>query len=296
MTDNPSIGAIGSIYYDEDNDRVKYFSQPIHTEKGSIDTEVAQARRMMEEQGASRFTARFLSTASYESPHLEAMIPLNNGFSGVCLYYLGMNDDRRRSPDDILERQEALLRQVDRPGTIRDIPEGYRLERLVRVGDADRQRLASLYQESFPTYLTELDEEAVESMVENSIVYVARNPEGMIVSSAVGEVGQVDTGEGILRICEMSEMATDRNDRNASLVSAVASQVADEARQITDLIFSEARASHVAINRVFAKMGFAYAGRLHKHCVISGDREIDEQGPYENLHVWYALPGGYHEM
>lgn len=295
MAENPSIGRIGAMYYDADNDRIKYFSPHIHTDVSSIKKEVEEAQRMMGRYGASRFTGRFLATELYAGPHLEARVNLNNGFSDVGLNYIGINEDWRRSPQGILDSQEQLLTRVDRPGRIDTVPEGYRLERLVDATPQDRRDLVSLYEQSFPTYLTDLDEPAVESMVEDSMVYVARDPQGRIVSSAVGEIGQVNTGEGILRICEMSEMATDREHRNTSLVTAAATEVMREARERVDLVFTEARASHAAINRVFAKMGFSYAGRLHKHCVISGDREIDEEGPYENLHVWYMLPEGYHE-
>jgi hypothetical protein len=56
------------------------------------------------------------------------------------------------------------------------------------------------------------------------------------------------------------------------------------------LFYAEARACHKPINQSFFNMGFRYAGRLNKQCVLSGDHEVNENGPYENLNVWYFIP------
>jgi len=288
---NPSIGRIGEMYYDEHNNRIKFFSTDVHLSGESIDILMGRALRMMGQESATRIAARFFTRCGYNQ-NAEAIIPLNNGFSGIELVFVGINNEGRQSSAEICAEEDALLELLNQSPSSSGIPQGYSIHRLTLQDTApeDINSMAELYREAFTTYITELDESAISAMIENSVVYAVRDSEKRIVSTVVAEIGSLQTSEGDFRICELSEMATRRSHRGQGLVSAAARALIEDIRDEVDLIYAEARACHMPINQAFLNLGFQYAGRLNKQCILSGDSEIQEEGPYENLNVWYILP------
>ena len=96
------------------------------------------------------------------------------------------------------------------------------------------------------------------------------------------------TTRGAFGICELSEMATKKEHRGKGLVTYATQLLMEEIKDDVDMIYAEARACHRAINQSFKNLGFQYGGRLEKHCTLSGAHDVEEQGPYENLNVWYV--------
>ncbi|MBN1385404.1 hypothetical protein JW968_00325 [Candidatus Woesearchaeota archaeon] len=291
---NPSLGQIGVMYHDSRNDRIKYFSTDIHTSPNSVDDLVDEGLRLASERGTTRLNARFLCTeeCSYDGP-IEARIPLNNGFTGLELIYVGINSSERTTDPKTRADEDRLVAVIlSSERSSRETTPGYSIHHLTaqNTTESDISDMVRLYAEAFTTYTTVLDAENVRRMIDNSVVYAVRNPAGRIVSTVVAEIGEVPTERGIMRITELSEMATLRECRGSGLVTLATEQLVEDIRDRVDLIYAEARAPHAAINKSFHNMGFSYAGRLDKQCILSGDREIAETGPYENLNVWYMLP------
>jgi len=291
---NPSVGRIGSIYFDERNNRVKYFSTDIHTGAESIDFLLNQAETLAEQNNATRINARFFSEGNYSGNYdanVEARIPLNNGYTGIELLFIGINQPERTSTREINDAEDEIIRNaVSGTRKSRSLSSEYRIERLSleNLTENDISLMRDLYRESFVTYTTELNESSIRDMVENSIVYAVRN-NGTIVSTVVAEIANIPTANGNFRICELSEMATLREHRGQGLVTLATEALIEEIYPTVNLIYAEARACHQAINNSFRNMGFEYAGRLNKQCILSGDHEVQEEGPYENLNVWYLL-------
>lgn len=291
---NPSLGQIGVMYYDSTNNRIKFFSSDIHSSAQSIDSLIGQGIGMMQQNAATRLNARFFVRGNYRNKNIEARIHLNNGFSGIDLVFIGVNAQERTDTTAVTSAEDELISNVlaGQPSR-RSIPDMYQIQRLSTASlcEEDINSMVELYGEAFTTYTAVLDAGSVSAMVENSVVYAVRERQtGKIVSTAVAEIGVIQTPEREFRICELSEMATRREHRRQGLVTAATRTLIEEIRDSVDLIYAEARACHMPINQSFFNMGFSYAGRLSKQCVLSGDHEVSESGPYENLHVWYILP------
>lgn len=283
---NPSVGIIGMPYFDFDNNRIKYFSTTIHTNIESIESLFEQCQQMMGQSRASRINARFF-TQGLDVNTLENVEAVMH-MGGLDLICLGYNTEDRRDSQEVVQQENNLINNVlETQASRRDIPEIYTVELIDETCNLrDISDMVKLYSEAFTTYTTNLNHVSVSHMVDNSWTYVVRH-NGRVVSTVVAEIADVNLDNGnTIRIAELSEMATLRDYRGQGLVTYATQQLLDDLNDV-NLIYAEARASHFAINRTFRRLGFEYAGRLNKQCILSGDQEINEQGPYENLNVWY---------
>jgi len=231
----------------------------------------------------------------------ETEIPLRGEWKDYSIIYYGENNIERFSPPEILKAEDALIEQVFRNRKSYDPLEkvrklGYRIE----TGSLKRNDIDQIYQvyrDAFTRYLFEITPETVRNLLDNEDVRVAvaRDLNDQIVAIIVGEIAEIRTDLGNLKICELSDEATLKPHRGMGLNQACVKALIEELNNSgIDLIYQEDRACHIAVNQQSANLGFMYAGRLNKHCVIGGDREIQEEGPYENLNVVY-LPGWFNE-
>ena len=290
---NPSLGQIGTMYLDARNNRIKYFSTKLQSEQ-AIEDSVQEGISQMKANGASRLNARFFFRGHYDGPHVEARIPLAHGYEGIELLFLGVNTQNRSSPECVrLLEDDILVTAFQNQHERRPLLGHYIIEPVTpeHVTERDIRDMVQLYQEAFTTYTTELDADSVRSMVQNSIVYAARY-NGQIVSTSVAEIGNIPTEIHNFRICELSEMATSRDHRGQGLVTHNTTALMNSIRDEVDLIYAEARSCNQAINTCFRNLGFDYGGRLERQCILSGDADVAVRGPYEDLNVWYMLPGG----
>jgi hypothetical protein len=291
---NPSIGKVGEMYFDEGNNRIKFFSSELHDNSETIEALVQQGIEMMDKQEATRLNARFFAKLGHKSKLVEARIPLNNGHTGIELLFIGYNTEDRRSIQKVVIAEDDIVEKVkSREITPHEqIQLDYSVEKLTpqNTTQQDIKDMVALYEEAFTTYTTTLDYKAVEDMIANSVVYGVRDRNNKVVSTVVGEVATIETTNDRIRVCELSEMATLREHRGHGLVTYATKMLIDDVRNDLDLIYTEARACHYAINRAFFNLDFEYAGRLNKQCILSGDSEISESGPFENLNIWYVLP------
>jgi hypothetical protein len=299
---NPSLGKINEMYYDEINRRIKYNSSKKYDSCLEIFNLCKEAAIMKNQLGATRVNIKLLvenSTKDYDYL-VEAKIPLNNNHIGENLLFLGWNDPTRYSDLETTLREDEIIRSLKNHQHANNfISDNYFIDKLTYYNRSidDINDLCVLYNDAFKTYTSKLDFDSIGDMINNSVVYVVRdlddrkiNNSGRIVSSCVGEIARLNDN---FTICELSEMATLYDYRGQHLVTKATELLVDEICDEVDLIFAEARACHRAINQSFYNMGFKYAGRLNKQCILSGrgeDSTVLEEGPYENLNVWYILP------
>ncbi|MDP3882188.1 MAG: GNAT family N-acetyltransferase [Nanoarchaeota archaeon] len=292
---NPSLGKIGEMYFDERNNRIKFFSTTIHSSPDSVRSLIAQGKEMMDDKGATRLNARFFVRDFTLEGNVEAAIPLNSSFRGTQLVFIGINRGKRIDSSEVLLAEEDLIREVLREPlhNCHGLSAGYSFERLtpLNLRPYDIRDMSSLYSQAFTTYTASLDEASLLEMIRNSIVYCARDKdEGKIVSTSVAEIGKVPTSNGNFGICELSEMATLPEHRGRGISTSLTQALVHEISSKVDLIYAEARACSLSVNKVFHNLGFNFAGRLMKQCILSGCYDIEENGPYENLNVWYISP------
>jgi len=299
ITNTPSIGEVGIPYFDEKNNRVKFLDTNTHTSVISVNRALDDCINMMNENEASRVNARFFinkGSVDYVVSGLsngvtrEASIPLSGSFEGLEWLILGKNVPTRISPKDVLEDERRMAIDIfsNSRKPIGDVTNDYDVRMLTSqdINETIVNSMVNLYKEAFKTYLVDLDEDAVIDMIEGGNVCAAiyKNT-GEVVATSVAEIAGVNTGLGVLRLCELSEMATRREHRGKNLMKYATNLLIENVKDKTDLVYAEARASHGAINSVFNDLGFKYAGRLNKQCILSGDSDVKEYGKYENLNV-----------
>ena len=273
-----------------------------------MEEDINRGMSLLRQSGATRFTGRYLCNGPVQHPHTEARIRLNGPNSGIELVYIGQNNPERIDNLEVRLQEDAIVLDVlarhprrraheEDARTLermeRVLGQGYIVEHIDRnrIEQRDVRSLVSLYREAFPTYTAPLDEQSIWRMVVSNPTCVIRDRSGEIVSAAVAEVARVDEGDRPMYLCELSEMATRRNHRGRGLNTLAAERLIRRLDLDVDLFYAEARASHAPVNQLFSNLGFHYAGRLSKHCVLSGDHEVDELGPFENLNVWYRHGG-----
>ena len=287
-----SIGTVGDPYHDAKNDRVKYFSTKVYGTEAGLRDDFSDAMELKRESGATRLSMRFISEPGIElSDHpsyTEATMPLNGNYKGLQLTYLGVNDQSRTSPPEIIASEVESAKEImSSRRQVHEVPGTYSIERLSgNASPMDIEDLVDLYGRALTSYLFSLDKKNVAAMVDNNIVYVARDGRGKIVSVAMAEKEQFMVDGRYFNISEFSEMATHPDHRSRGLVTECARRLLTSMSKGMDLIYSEARSSHPPINRALHSAGFVFSGFLNKHCIIGGEQEILERGPLENLNVW----------
>lgn len=297
-----SIGIIGAPYYDNWNNRIKGFCPKV-IELGNIGDAaefIQEARSLKRNVSATRITLRMVVSKGLKiaGMHEEARIQLNGDWKEYEIIYLGENDSRRMVSPAILIAEDKLLesvvKQSKRYSNVlqRIKQEGFKVS-IGAIAPPDISQICNLYQEAFSDnkgkfkYTFALTEKTLETILPTATVVTARNCQREIVSILMGEVAEIPTDKGKLKICEYSDEATLRLYRGKGLSQACLRVLIQELSEDIDVIYGEARASHVGANVVPVKAGFAYGGRLIKNCVIGGDKEVKEKGRYENLNVWY---------
>lgn len=305
-----SIGGIGRRpYYDRHNDRVKgFFDIVIRDGKEKEAYEyVGEARRLKEVSGATRITLRMIASKDSigmisQLMNTEALIPLNKEWKDYLILYLGENERERCTPPEVWKAEDMLLQQLLQNTQRRGKDEifqrirgnGYRIEILDKnISGREIREVFEIYREAFPRYTFPLTRENIRGLITSpqTLVAVARDFNDKIVSISVAEIASVETDLGELTISELSDEATLRAHRGRGLSQACILSLIDELyRMGIGVIYEEARATHIGVNKAAIRLGFNYGGRLMQHCVIGGDKEVYSQGKFEDLNVFY-LPG-----
>ena len=307
MTTQPSsIGAIGKPQYDTHNNRVKGFYATVVEDVTGTGSFLEEAKYLMSLKQATRLTARFVTPSTMESYAsvygitVETKpIPLSGSWKGHWILYLASNSIERVEPQAISSQEDRIIADCLETARRRDPlskanQNGYKLETARGVkSDRDVARLHQLYTEVYKDYVFPLTEDGVAQLVQNpnSITALARNRDGRIASVAVAELVEIKTDKGLLRISEISDEATHPDHRGNGLNQACVHTAVEELLKVHNgnihLIYAENRATSRGVNQQSANLGWNFAGRLNRAGRIDADRDIEVEGPYEDLNVWY---------
>ncbi len=297
---SPSIGGLG-ICVDYVNNRVKALFDQIFTSTGCIQDCLCdnigadnEAVALLTNQMA-RFTARVITPKDLVptiSPfaitsglivHEEARITSRD----YELIYIGGNQQQRFDQFEFdQERRLAAActsRQPSQHNTVADF------QRIRTVTDRDVAQLLEIYHACFRSYLVPLDEQLIRMAAANSIFWVARNQEGRIVASAIGESLRL----GPLTLLEISEVAAHPAYRVRGAATGCVKRVVDEGKSTLTqpvVAFMEARMWENILGMSQSVGLNSLAGILHQHCVISTPSAFNSirQEAFGSLAVCYS--------
>ena len=303
-----SIGA-AAIGYDQYNNRIKGFSSFSILNSNSA-MRLKEIVRAQEEQNpqSTRTTIRALVSnhlidelSNNGLGKMEARIDISNVDSSMSLAYFGRNAPSRRAPQHIVSEESASIEKIlqIRPTTresalARLTSEGYKIEQLKNPTQQQVQQLADLYRATFSAYTFELNEQSVQNMCSNgNIVLTTVSPQNQIVGALVAEHATIEVDSSQISLYELSDYATSRQHRGNGAMTAMQIEVINLIRSLSNgneaIIYSENRAPWTPVSVSSHKTGLMdYSGTLEKHCIIESDRDIQENGNMENLHVFAA--------
>jgi len=305
----PIVGSVGALWparYDANNDRIKgFYDKIVYTGEEFLD--VLKSIQPLKSFHPTRITLRMI----VKDPNIvvgdEASIQLDGKWSGHELAYIGHNEPNR-CQEETEPDMKQIRREEDRIKDIADlkpfIQKNKALERLLSnsmefewlmkpAASADIDNLVRLYSSTFDDYTLPLDHNTISQLVNNpnNLVGVVRNATKEIISIGIAErvYAKIEAkGEPLeFKFAELSDAATFPKYAGRGLYGAIAAKLMEQlAAENFDLAYGEARACIQGVNIVCKQSGREYAGRLKKHCQLSGKREVGEKGKYENLNVW----------
>ncbi len=292
-----SIGA-GAPRYDGRNGRIKGFHNRIAEPEGMCRL-LQGVRRMMEAHGAGRGTLRVLApaaglrrtmdSAAAEGFEAEAAIPHRE----YAIVYLGRNTGQRAPAPGVLaaEREDLRAAIESHRGSGGSAAEGFSIDAPSPDSREDVRALVSLWRQAFTSYIFPIEFDTVRDVLSDdaNLCFVARAG-GRIVSSLVAERAAVDVEHVRLRLCELSEFATEPEFRGRGLMTMLQRAAIGATREVWPdaAIYAENRAEEPGSYRSSLRAGMHYGGTLMQHCTIEGDRRaFGQEGRHENLHVLY---------
>ncbi|MDO8492612.1 MAG: hypothetical protein Q7S34_03175 [bacterium] len=301
MNNTPSIGSIG-LTVDEINKRVKVLCTEVFCSdeqaKSCLTKIVAKncdAKKLLSHSSA-RFTARVIgqNLGPIEQFSLGGIFAREEGrirtSVGLDVVYVGGNGFDRLDLTSFAA-EKKLSAAAAFPATPPPEPGEVVFERLRHpVSAEDVAQLIEMYKLCFTSYLVQLDETLVQTAAASSIFFVARNQNGKIIASAIGECLRV----GPLTLLEVSEEAAHPVLRVRGAASGCARRViAEGKRTLTPPIvaFWEARMWRNILG-MGPRVGLTeYAGVLHQHCRIASPEELTtlpNKGEFGSLAVFYS--------
>lgn len=194
-----------------------------------------------------------------------------NGQSAHCLSYF-LEDKRQESPS--LEDEKRIMEKVmaEKPGFSDE--GGYQDWEVVEGSDDYAEELAALYDSTFKTYPTPLNNpEYVKQVMANHVEFLLVMDNGNIISSASAERNLAYNN------AEMTDCATLPQYRGKGLMRFILDRLEGSMQQKgLQVIYSLARARSVGMNMVFRKLGYQYTGRMINNCHICGK--------FEDMNLW----------
>jgi len=281
----PSIGSIGRICLDSENDRLKGLLTQQVDSKAELMGLLEMSLSGLDPSSASRVTLRcfagpdlrrlsnFLGLNYSFGPFrigLEAAVPLNGRGH---LLYLGDNLESRIPSSRVIANERRLTnlarQAAQRPA--RSLPNGYHASLLppgFGLESGDLNDVVGIYAQAYRSYTVDLGLESVGRMVRNGLTGIVRNLEGQIVSLTVGEIVQA----GRFSLCEISDSATDPGEATGGLnIQAKMAVIGELVRRNIDVIFTETRANQAAVQIGNFRLGLEPCGFLPWHCQISSE-------------------------
>lgn len=301
VNSTPSIGSVG-LTADETNRRVKVlcsevFSSVEQTKTCLIEIVAGDCNgKKLLTRSSARFTSRVIgrNLGQIEEFSLGEILVREEGrirtSIGLDVVYVGGNGFDRLDLTSF-NAEKKLSAASAFPATPLPEPEEVAFERLYHpVSAEDVARLVEMYKLCFTSYLVRLDEAFVQTAAAGSIFFVARNHDGKIIASAIGESLRV----GPLSLLEVSEEAAHPILRVRGAASGCARRVIEEGKRILTppvVAFWEARMWRNILG-MGPRVGLTeFAGVLHQHCRIASPAEftsLSNKGEFGSLAVFYA--------
>ncbi|MFH1784971.1 MAG: hypothetical protein ABH842_00945 [Candidatus Micrarchaeota archaeon] len=303
-----SVGAVWPARYDGHNSRIKGFCTERILARRDLDRMVGSVHDIQAAHPqATRTTVRaFVGKGLLEGIRkadgldVEAVVPADRIMPGFSMVYFGRNRSERMPDPEVLKAEiDSLARMagiepVTTTEAARRISDaGYAISPVDQNGAKQRDiaRLLALYREAYEKYTFDITEGSMEEMLSNgNIVVVARERTTQdIVASLIAEHCTLIIDGQTVHLFELSDFATFRAHRGNGLMTLMQMDARVAIRRLHGddaVIYSENRAPWEAVNRSSQKAGFTYCGTLPKHCILVSDRDFNETGDMENLHVW----------
>lgn len=306
----PSIGSAG-LMVDRISNRVKGIIPKLLTRTNELVDILDSTRFLASREGATRSSVRVFipsfhslgktregkalasfihqfgtSNSEGSAERFEGLLPFKSGGQDMMVAYFGINSPSRMSPQSILEIEANAAARASLGLSSRPPSEGYSVRPAVMQ---DVPQLVELYSNIFSSYLVELNEKSLSSMVESTPTLVSVHS-GRVVAALAAEHAcfEVD-GVGALSMVEISEAATDASHRGNRLYSQMIeiflSTMDRDIGNENSVVYAETRAAHPAAARGALLAGGTISGFLNKHCTINAVRDVQETGEYENLNV-----------
>jgi putative beta-lysine N-acetyltransferase len=179
----------------------------------------------------------------------------------------------RRNSDFWLQEDQILMqvRQLPRLTEKSEVDPDYLLR---KAGAEDAEQLAQLYASAFPVYPTPVNQpDYVAKTMEEGTMYHVIEKEGQIVSAAAAHVNNS------LHHAEIADCATHLAHQKKGFMKQLVQSLELELHQRRIYcVFSHARSLSIGMNAVFHQLGYTYAGRLTKNCII--------YDAYEDMSLW----------
>ncbi len=175
--------------------------------------------------------------------------------------------DTQRSKSRDLEMEDGILAQVKALPLRPLLPLSAKLE--VRLLDLrDSSAISRLMSQVFVSYPTPLDQDYIKTLITKSYLFYGAFSGEELVSMAAA---YPDRNWGR---CEITDCATLPDFRGWALTERLINLLETEVCQLGPyVLYTLARATLPAVNRVFHRIGFNYRGRLINNCDIAGALE-----------------------
>jgi len=229
---NPSLGMIGGVEFDRENQRIKgTLLPPVYNLDQLKELYQSQVDGLIAELPASgRVITRLLIGENIDYHELlafsynhhglvvgvEGYIPLPDNSLGLQgIVYLGGNSASRMPSVEIIRSERDILDRARKSAEERMpevLPEGYQVQlvpanSLAGLADQDIEVLVELYKRTYKSYTCPFTFNGIRNNAFSSVVGLVRNSKGRIVSVTMGEI--TPPIAGAIRMCEISDSASD---------------------------------------------------------------------------------------
>ena len=245
----------------------------MHLDTRQTDLLIPTLDRLAQEKGYGKIFAKIPAThwgpfkaAGYTR---EAMVP--GFFHGTIdgLFVARFLSSKRRQTDEKTWQAPQETDRIHRSQTKNSEPS------VTVCGIEDAAMLADLYRRVFKTYAFPIDQaDYLERMMSEDLHYFAIVQKQTIAAAAALEIDEKG------RNCEMTDFATLSQFRGRGLAGVLLRRLDEKAIDFgLKTAYTIARADSEAMNAVFYKTGYHYAGRLINNTQIGGR--------IRNMNVWY---------
>ncbi|MEM1110927.1 MAG: hypothetical protein AAGI11_03370 [Pseudomonadota bacterium] len=225
----------------------------------------------------------------------------------LAVVYLGYCAPERAAPVDERRAEEALVTRVlaQAKPSLAELEQSFSAESELSIertsgvlSDSDRERLISMHSRTFSAFPYRFDDklDAMLAAPETYLMLQVRSAQdGLIQAFSNLELVRFPVrGLGNLLLAEydnsMRWVEHGQSTGPTGIGRALRLRLAQMAAEFeVDLLYSESRAGAFAINVISHQLGMNYAGRLERHLLIAGVRDVETESPmrFESMNSWY---------